>query len=435
MWEREERASAFEDMTVTAGKPRQGLSKPATLKSCLGGRGVRVCHFHGTPFSYNAAISFLENQALIRFHTSLYAPAGVRNRSHPDLPKKCVRVHPGWETLRLAATRLPWRRVNGHQQWFVDFVAVKFDEDTAKSVQHTDGAVYCYEDSAALTFARARQLGVRRIYELPIMHYREMRRVFQTEVDRYPELRRHFQSFHEPQWKLDQKDLELEAADVIVVPATFVGQSITRFLPVKVPMVVAPYGADTSVPAKKWTDEDQKGPLRLLFAGILGPRKGLHILFDALDRIPASAYDLTLAGRWEPGFREWLTGKHPGVSFRWAGSLSATDLHMEYRKAHLMVFPSLAEGFGLVILEAMASGIPVISTERTAAFDIITDQFDGFMVPAGNSWRLQASIEYALDHRVELAEMGGAARRKAERLSWQRYRETLQSGLANAFAN
>ncbi len=394
---------------------------------------MRVCHFHGNPNSYNAAISFLDAGDLIRFHTSLYAPAGMRRRFHRDLPKDRVTTHPAWEAMRLAVTRMPFKRWNGHRQAFVDLVARKFDAATARAVRETDGAVYCYEDSASMTFARARHLGARRIYELPIMHYREMRRVFQSEVDQHPELAQHFQTFHEPQWKLDQKDEELAAAEVIVVPATFVRDSVERFLSVRAQFVVVPYGADVSAEQKRWTTADAEGPLRLLFVGILGPRKGLHLLFEVLARMGSRAIHLTLAGRWQPGFREWLASRYP-VPYDWVGSLDERGVNAEYRKAHVLVLPSLAEGFALVISEAMASGIPVIATERSAAPDLIDDRIDGWITAAGDSEGLQARIESLLENRGILPEIGAAARRKAELFSWERYRKTLRAGVFAALS-
>jgi len=393
--------------------------------------GVRLCHFHGTPFSYNAAISFLETGNLIRFHTSIYAPVGSRKRFNPALPKRCVSQHPLWEALRLAATRLPLKKWNGQQQWFVDLVCRKFDETSAAVLQKNDGAVYCYEDSADLTFRRAKDMGVRRIYELPIMHYREMQRLFQPEVDRYPELSRFFQSFREPQWKLEQKDRELAEAEVIVVPATFVRRSIEHFHTLKARFVVAPYGADTSAEVKRWTKADADGPLRLIFVGGIGPRKGVHLLFEALSKLRPGACHLTLVGRWDLGYQEWLESRYP-INYEWLGPLGKDEVNAAYRKSHVLVFPSLAEGFGLVITEAMASGIPVITTERSGGLNIIDEGKDGWIVEAGDPEAIRSRIEYLLDNRSTLPEVASAARRKAEFYSWERYRRTLREGVEAA---
>jgi alpha-maltose-1-phosphate synthase len=387
---------------------------------------IRLCHPFGNPNSYNAAVSFLESGELERFHTSVYKPFGLQKRGHPELPRRFVTMHPAREMLRLGAAHLPLGRWSGRRQGFVDWVTRSFDDSTAKAVAEDDRAVYCYEDSAAATFQRAEEVGALRIYELPIMHYREMHRILELEKSKEPELRLFLQYLREPAWKLERKDRELLTADVIVVPARFVQRSISRFLKPSARFLVVPYGSDTRALAKNWTTDDQQGPLRLFFAGILGPRKGVHVLFDALSRIPARHYHLTLAGRWEPGFREWVSKRHP-IEYDWLGQLAHEEVYEACRRTHVFVFPSLAEGFGLVILEAMASGIPVIATDQTAGPEIIKEGIDGWIIPAGEVEALKTTLETAMEQRDRLPEMGLAARHKAEVWSWKRYRAELRT--------
>jgi glycosyltransferase involved in cell wall biosynthesis len=89
------------------------------------------------------------------------------------------------------------------------------------------------------------------------------------------------------------------------------------------------------------------------------------------------------------------------------------------------VFPSLAEGFGHVLLEAMACGLPVLSTTHTAAPDLITNGEDGFVVAPRDAELLARNIEWALEHRTELRRMGRAARAKAEQFTWARFRASV----------
>ena len=163
-------------------------------------------------------------------------------------------------------------------------------------------------------------------------------------------------------------------------------------------------------------------PLRLFFAGILGPRKGIHSLFAALSKLPAKHYHLTLAGRWQPGFREWLSKRYP-LQYEWLGQIAHEQVYDVCRGSHIFVFPSLAEGFGLVIL--MASGIPVLTTDHTAGPELIDHDVDGWIIPAGDTEALECTLHDALEHRNRLPEMGRAARRKASTFSWQSYRQRL----------
>jgi alpha-maltose-1-phosphate synthase len=393
-------------------------------------RTVRVCHPFGNPNSYNAAVAFLEHGLLRRFHTLLYQPLGAKKRYHPDLPRTYVTTYPLNEVVRLAATQVPSARWNGRRQGFVDWNARHFDRQTANALTEGDGAVYCYEDSAAFTFERARDVGAKRIYELPTLYFRDLRRLIEAEISREPELACFFRTLREPAWKLERKDRELETADVIVVPTLRVRRSVEQFLRPAAQYVLAPYGSDLHVRPKEWTSVDQQGPLKLFAAGNLGPGKGLHILFAALARLGTRRYHLSLAGRWEPGFRTWLGKKYP-IDYEWLGQLPHAEVYEACRRSHVFVFPSLAEGFGLVILEAMAAGIPVIASDQTAAPEIIQQGEDGWVVPAADSESLQTSLEAVLGERTRLPDIGSGARRKAVALDWASYRANLSSKVSH----
>jgi glycosyltransferase involved in cell wall biosynthesis len=93
-----------------------------------------------------------------------------------------------------------------------------------------------------------------------------------------------------------------------------------------------------------------------------------------------------------------------------------------YQCAHLFVFPSVAEGFGQVLLESLASGLPILSTTHTAAPDLIEDGVQGFVVEPRRPDLLAEKIAWAAAHREELARMGREARVRAERFTWEHFR-------------
>lgn len=393
-------------------------------------RGIRVCHPFGNPNVYNCALSFDEAGELTQFHTSLYKPLGVRKRWHPELSGKRVTTHPMWEIVRLSARMIPVEKWNGRRPWFSNWVNRNFDAAAAGVLNESDKAVYCYENAAIKTFAQAKTLGITRIYELPIMYHRDMARIFQVEVQKESGLAPLFRNYYDPAW-MDQMDTELSHADVVVVPSTFVRQSIERFLTLPVQYVVAPYGADVTQPAKRWTNRDQEGPLKLIFVGSLAPRKGLHILFDALEKLPSRHFNLTLVGIWEPGYREWLQARYR-VAYEWLGGLDRSRVYAACRSAHVFVLPSLAEGFALVILEAMASGIPVLTTELSGGANVINEGVNGWIVEGGNPAALKDRLDCLSDNRHILPEMGAGARQAAESSSWKRYRQVLRDGVRTA---
>jgi len=103
------------------------------------------------------------------------------------------------------------------------------------------------------------------------------------------------------------------------------------------------------------------------------------------------------------------------------GEVSHGELPCLLRQCDVLVFPSYFEGFGAVLLEAMAAGLPIIATEATGAPDLITNGVEGYVIPTGNAKALKDAMQRFIDSPEDLAPMSQAARRCAERYSWDAY--------------
>jgi glycosyltransferase involved in cell wall biosynthesis len=97
------------------------------------------------------------------------------------------------------------------------------------------------------------------------------------------------------------------------------------------------------------------------------------------------------------------------------------DLPDIIRSCDLLVFPSYFEGFGLVILEAMACGVPVIATDATVGPDLIEDGVHGWLMTTGDATRLQMLMEMALTEPARVFDMGRLARQRVETYTWDAY--------------
>jgi glycosyltransferase involved in cell wall biosynthesis len=190
-------------------------------------------------------------------------------------------------------------------------------------------------------------------------------------------------------------------------------------------------------------------PFRFLYAGYLTKRKGIDVLlrawgalrahfdranFEILtkgDRDQASAEDLrltdfklktnTVAELRLVGGGEQPHNLPPGVVC--LGQTPREALLREMSEADVFVFPSLFEGFALVILEAMAAGLPVITTPNTAGPDLIEDGKEGLIVPAGDANALREAMQSLLHNPERARSMGRAAHEKAKEFTWERYGE------------
>lgn len=169
-------------------------------------------------------------------------------------------------------------------------------------------------------------------------------------------------------------------------------------------------------------------PLRLLFVGTINQRKGIKYLVEALQLLRTRRVELTVCGR---VVDDLAVFKPLGAQVNVRPSVSLPELIAAYQAADLFVLPSVAEGFGQVLLEALASGLPILSTTATAAPDLIQDRVHGFVVPPCRPDLLAERFDWALDNRMDLADMGQSALKRAQHFTWERFRKgIIQSVLA-----
>lgn len=332
-----------------------------------------------------------------------------------------IKTYPYEEIIRLflAKTGLSKRLglgVTGPISW----VYARLDQHFANNHLQELDAVYCYEDGAATTFEKAKKQGILCLYDLPILFYKTSVQIQQEEAELFPELASCLGSAKEPQWKLERKQKEIELADQIFVASSITKQSLLNAGVKPEKINVIPYGAplDYFSPQPK---PDQK--FRAIFVGRIGARKGVHYLLKAWQKLKlGNQAELLLVGVNE--FPSNYLDKYANICTH-IFSVPHKNLNEYYSSASVLVFPSLVEGFGLVLLEAMACGIPIIATYNTAAPDLITDGVEGFLINIRDENALQEKLEWCYKNPEELEIMGKAARLKAEKLTWLLYRQKL----------
>lgn len=304
-----------------------------------------------------------------------------------------------------------------------DWMIASFDRHVAKhhlqKNRQNISAIYAYEDGAADTFLEAKQRHIFCFYDLPIAFHLTSRRIQTEEAELFPELAATMPAVQEPEWKIERKNREVELADRIFVASSFTQRSLLDIGVPAAKISIIPYGA----PIEYFQPHPKQDRIfRAMFAGQVGTRKGVHYLLQAWQELSFPDSELLLVGVNQlPA--DWLHKYSDRV--RMTGSVPHSTLSAYYSSANVFVFPSLVEGFGLVLLEAMACGIPIITTQNTAGPDIITDGLEGFIVPIRDIGALKAKLEWCYTHPQELAEMGRAARLRAEQLTWATYRLKL----------
>jgi glycosyltransferase involved in cell wall biosynthesis len=210
---------------------------------------------------------------------------------------------------------------------------------------------------------------------------------------------------------------EQTLADVVVAASSFSKATLLENGVSGEKVRVVPYGVGAEFlcedPTSRQGGAAGRG-LRFLYAGYLTKRKGVGTLLDAWRGLGVTGAELRLAGGggWD--------GPLP-ADVRLLGQVSREVLREEMARADVFVFPSLFEGFGLVLLEAMAAGLPVITTPNTAGPDLMSDGEAGWIVPPGDAAGLREAMMKFVREPQSARVMGERARHLAGAYTWGRY--------------
>lgn len=294
-------------------------------------------------------------------------------------------------------------------------------------------AVHSYEDCSLWQFEEAKRLGKKCVYDMPTCFFPWWQR-------KESELQAKYADWADPDRKTsgawarpEQKRLEMDLADVVLCPSSFVEGTIKEYVPRKL-TAVTPYGVDGEFWSPGGEDEEVGGKrqeargekLRFIYAGQSSIRKGIPVLIEAWEKAELRDAELLLVGGWQLA-KSKLRQLPRGVRF--IGPVSPERLRKFYRSSDIFVFPTFSDGFGLVILEALACGLPVIASDRSAGPDVL-DETCGRVVTAGDAEQIVETLRWCGANQDRLPQMKRAARAKAESFTWSSYREAVSSAVA-----
>lgn len=382
----------------------------------------------GTQHAFRLATELHRLDVLAGLHTGFAAgsgggwerpigllPAGLRalvsNRMAGGLPARLVNLQAGLEL----ASQVRLRLAGGDGQGVLHWRNERFQRAVPERALREADVVIGFDTSSWILTQRCRALGKPLVMVQTIGHPDAMAKIAEQLTAQFPAW--------EPTWERrlprvrEAEQIEHDATTLIVGSSRFTRQTLMDHGVAGDKIRVLPHGVDSA----RFSVAGERGnrPFRFVFVGSVSGRKGVPLLLEAWRRLRPAGAELWVVGPIAPAVRKLvpdlpglrLWGEVPGVAV--AGMLQQCDV---------MVFPSYFEGFGLVILQAMACGLPVITTAATAGPDLIpTPGAGGWIVPTGDLERLAEALEHCLAHQDEMPAVGRIARASAERHNWQVY--------------
>lgn len=199
-------------------------------------------------------------------------------------------------------------------------------------------------------------------------------------------------------------------------------------------IAVVPNAIDVSAfnhsPEKRCDD----GAVRLLFVGAVGKLKGERDLLKALAilRVDKSNLKVSLLGYGAENLQSYCEQLKIENYIEFAGAVSMDERIGYFRAADIFVLPTYAEAMPMSVIEAMAAGLPVISTTVGGIPEMIADGTDGFLIAPGDVNALAEKISFLIENENVRLEVGKRARKKAvEQMDFRQYADKLRVHLLN----
>jgi glycosyltransferase involved in cell wall biosynthesis len=220
-------------------------------------------------------------------------------------------------------------------------------------------------------------------------------------------------------YRFADHEIRLEAyeqCDFILCPSAFVERSFLEKGFAREKLIKVNFGFDLSSFGNKPQQQAtvDKDVFRLLYVGQLNFRKGIRYAVEAFRRLKHPRKEFILVG---PSTK--TTGLE-GVSLpdgvKLTGILKGEELANAYASATAFVLPTIEEGMALVLGEAMASGLPIVTTTHSGGEDLIGDGVEGYITPPADAEALLQAFEKLASDPEKTKAMGHAARRKASEL-------------------
>ena len=213
---------------------------------------------------------------------------------------------------------------------------------------------------------------------------------------------------------------EYDRADLIVLASEMAKRSFLAKGFAEEKIKVVPYGVNFERFHR--VDVQKDDCFEVLFVGGLSFRKGGADLFDAFEAAQIANKRLTIIGRIDPQVESFLKDRLTAPSVRCLGHVAHDQLKEHMSRADVMAMPSIEDGFGMVVGEALACGCPVIVSSNAGAADIVREGENGFVIPIRSPDILREKFEYLAQAPDVQRSMSEAAENSIRTLGgWDEY--------------
>jgi glycosyltransferase involved in cell wall biosynthesis len=355
----------------------------------------------------------------------------LSRRSVAGIPDDFVRAHWRWELPRVIAGRF-----NGGvriEDWLWERGEYDLDRLCARAVGQPDvDGFFGVEHGSLKTIETARAAGKPSVLAFLSPHRSTRERWVDGEFIRHPELgppgRQYLNDLSES--RDARRDDEARLADWIVSGSSFTTRSLVAAGFSTEKIITVPLGGPDPIPVAA-LPRDRPSTQRLVYVGPVSVRKGAHYLLRAWRQAAGPGLELHFYGKLLLPDRLIVEAKasRGGDRLFFHGSVPASTLGRAYTDASLLVLPTLCDGFGQVISDALAHGVPVLTTENAGGADRVEPGTSGFVIPAADEMAIAERLAWCADHPDALFDMRRPALARAARWTWAHFRRQFAADM------
>jgi len=338
-----------------------------------------------------------------------------KRREVPAFLNVPVETYPTHELINLASRRVGLSDMSTHYFW--EWAERAFDRKVATEWAGRAPCLYGCEHASVETFKRQKEAGGLNVLWQVIAHHHAVFTLLHEEYEAFPEAMTPYihRMFRDAIRINERKEEQYCAADLIVTNSAFSRQTfIDAGFPAEkveaIPTGCPPVSSNFPEPSER-----SNGKMIFLSAGTQSVRKGTSYLLDAWRRLsPGMNAELRLVGKME--LPERLLKNLP-ANVVIQPSVTRRELDQILLRASVLVLPTLAEGLAYIILEAMAAGLAIITTDNSGCGDLVEDGINGWKLAIRDAAALADRVTWCLDEPRQVQEMQYRSWRKAA--AWQ----------------
>lgn len=324
----------------------------------------------------------------------------------------------------LLLMRLPFKRL---YNFLNRFMIMQFGKSIAKlAIKRQVDAVIMYDNTAVPCFSYLQKNAphIKRILDASTVNRLYIRMVYEQDMEMGNHLI--FKKQLPFLWENNRNHLyeeEIKLSDFIFVASEFVKKSYMYSHVPKEKLIKIPYGVDLSR-FKSTIHQKQEDKIHLIYVGQITYYKGLHHLLPIIKDYYKDKVILTLVGKYDSN--DFLYKKYSNApNIKFIGYVTNDKLSQYYQQADAFIFPTLGEGFGLVILEALSTGLPVLTSDSSGGNDAIINGYNGYIFKAGNDKDMINKIDTFINNISNLETLSKNARTTALNYTWEEYEKRI----------